>query len=397
MTVLEHINHKNNVWALAFLGLLSYGSFLGARLAQADQVLLEDHFNRPDSPSLGAPWTEQGEFTSEFTLPNGRLIGPGFIEINNGTLAFHFITHSQRLLDVFNSGSSSPSAFAPLSSPVTSFPVTVSYTFTPHRDEATVVGAALISGAHGFTSNEPPLNYQSPNVGLRSVVGRSGSPYNNSSMIVDKFDNGILGYSVLGSISLPFQLEFGNTYSVKFTIAQDFSTTLQVSDGISTSSLSTGPTSFTTPLSLDQFFLNSGGYSYDAQGLGDFIFRVDDVLVTQAGLTVQIDIKPGSYPNCFSLNGNGVIPVAILGSADFDVNDINTASLSFAGLRVRVRGNNTPSCATEYSNNDQFLDMVCHFEDDPASWRGGSDTAELSGNLIDGTSFKGTDSICIVP
>lgn len=380
---------------IAVVSFLLFVSLLGARLAQADQVLLEDHFNRPDSPSLGAPWTEQGEFTSEFTLPNGAQIGPGFIEINNGTLGFHFITHSLRLQNVFNTGSSSPSTFAPLSSPVSSFPVTVSYTFTPHRDEGTVFGAGLISGAHGFTSNEPPLNYQSPNFGLMSGVGRSGSLFNNSSMSVSKWDNG--NHSVLGSISLPFQLEFGNTYSVRFTITQDFSTTLQVSDGISTSSLSTGPTSFTTPLSLDQLFLQSAGYSFDAQGLGDFIFRVDDVLVTQAGLTVQIDIKPGSLPNCFNLNGNGVIPVAILGSADFDVNDINTASLSFAGLRVRLRGNNNPSCATEYSNNDQFLDMVCQFEDDPASWRGGSDTAELSGNLIDGTFFRGTDSICIVP
>ena len=36
-------------------------------------------------------------------------------------------------------------------------------------------------------------------------------------------------------------------------------------------------------------------------------------------LQVAIDIKPGSDPNCFNNNGNGVIPVAILGSASFDV------------------------------------------------------------------------------
>jgi hypothetical protein len=30
-------------------------------------------------------------------------------------------------------------------------------------------------------------------------------------------------------------------------------------------------------------------------------------------LRVPIDIKPGSYPNCFNNDGNGVIPVAILG------------------------------------------------------------------------------------
>lgn len=390
----------NNVLKTSFL--LSV-LLLGCRLAQADQVLLEDHFNRPDSPSLGAPWTEQNERTSEFTAPNGDLIGPGFIELNNGALGFHYTTHSQRFSNFFHSGNGQPDTFAPLSSPVTSFPITVSYTFTPHQDERTTVVVGLMSAGHGFfkTQHYPPnvdLDYHNlPNFGLAIAVGRSSLAFNNSSMQVLEYDNG--NQSTLGSGNLPFQLESGNTYSVRFTIAQDFSTTLQVSDGISTSSLSTGSTSFTTPFSLDQIFLSSvqGGVSFDTFALGDFVLRFDDVLVTQAGLTVQIDIKPGSLPNCFNLNGNGVIPVAILGSADFDVIDINTASLSFAGLRVRLRGNNNPSCATEYSNNDQFLDMICQFEDDPASWRGGSDTAELSGNLIDGTAFKGTDSICIVP
>jgi hypothetical protein len=51
---------------------------------------------------------------------------------------------------------------------------------------------------------------------------------------------------------------------------------------------------------------------------------------------VEIDIKPGSYPNCFNINGHGVIPVAILGSADFDVAQIDVTTLDFAGLQVRV-------------------------------------------------------------
>ena len=46
---------------------------------------------------------------------------------------------------------------------------------------------------------------------------------------------------------------------------------------------------------------------------------------------------------------------------------------------------------------DSFLDLICHFEDDPENWTGGGDTAMISGNLFDGTPFKGTDSICIVP
>jgi hypothetical protein len=111
--------------------------------------------------------------------------------------------------------------------------------------------------------------------------------------------------------------------------------------------------------------------------------------------TVQIDIKPGSYPNCFNINGNGVIPVAILGSATFDVTEINTSSLSFAGLKVRVRANG-PLCSTKDSNGDGFLDLVCQFEDDPANWAPGNGTATLTGTLNDNAPFEGTDSICVV-
>ena len=114
-------------------------------------------------------------------------------------------------------------------------------------------------------------------------------------------------------------------------------------------------------------------------------------------LTVAIDIKPGSDPNCFNANGHGVIPVAVLGSAGFDVSNIDLNTLSFGGLAVRVRGNKGPLCSIDYSNEDAYLDLVCHFEDDASAWDPGDGDASLTGNLIDGTSFEGTDSICIVP
>ena len=114
-------------------------------------------------------------------------------------------------------------------------------------------------------------------------------------------------------------------------------------------------------------------------------------------LYVGIDIKPGSYPNCFNKNGHGVIPVAILGSDVFEVTDIDQNSLSFGGLEVRVKGNNRRSCGLEDTNSDGFDDLVCHFEDNPDSWSPGSGSAELCGVLQDGTSIIGRDSICIVP
>ena len=115
--------------------------------------------------------------------------------------------------------------------------------------------------------------------------------------------------------------------------------------------------------------------------------------------SILIDIKPGSYPNCFNINGKGVIPVAILGSDTFDVMDIDQDTLSFGGLLVRIKGSEQPSCGLEDTNADGFDDLVCHFEDDDAtSWTAGNAWAMLSGVLNDGTSsISGTDSICIVP
>lgn len=136
----------------------------------------------------------------------------------------------------------------------------------------------------------------------------------------------------------------------------------------------------------------------------DFVSRADpadrrsvffDNLRLEAG--VVIDIKPGSDPNCFNPDGHGVIPVAIMGSASFDVTRIDPGSLEFGGLAVRVRGNRGPLCDVDYVNADGQPDLVCHFEDETDGWTEGSDSATLTGRLDDGSAFRGSDSICIRP
>jgi hypothetical protein len=51
-----------------------------------------------------------------------------------------------------------------------------------------------------------------------------------------------------------------------------------------------------------------------------------------------LDIKPGSCPNPLNRKSKGVLPVAILGSADFDVTQLNVSSLQLA----RADGVGTP-------------------------------------------------------
>ena len=123
---------------------------------------------------------------------------------------------------------------------------------------------------------------------------------------------------------------------------------------------------------------------------------------------VRIDIKPGSYPNSINKNGKGVIPVAILGSADFDVTQIDPSTLRFAGAEVRVKGNGAPQCSIEDVSGDfttpvgapdGFDDLVCQFIDDTSDWDLGAGTATLTGNLkaeFGGTPIEGTDTINVV-
>jgi len=131
----------------------------------------------------------------------------------------------------------------------------------------------------------------------------------------------------------------------------------------------------------------SGGSARNVVGSGS-----DGIVVA-----IVIDIKPGSDLNCFNVDGHGVLSVAVIGSDDLDVQNINVESLRFGGLKVRVRGNKAALCSFEYINDDEIPDLVCQFDDDPDSWEPGEGEAALTGELYDGTRFKGTDSICIVP
>ncbi len=111
-----------------------------------------------------------------------------------------------------------------------------------------------------------------------------------------------------------------------------------------------------------------------------------------------IDIKPGSFPNCFNQNGHGGLPVAMLGSAALDVNDIDVDSLILQGLNIKMAGKSDKYLAhTDYVNDDEYLDLVVQFEDSDGWLAPGNDYVLLEGNLDDGRRIWAGDTICIVP
>ncbi|MFC1716024.1 LamG domain-containing protein [Candidatus Poribacteria bacterium] len=117
----------------------------------------------------------------------------------------------------------------------------------------------------------------------------------------------------------------------------------------------------------------------------------------QAPLAVNIDIKPGSDPNCFNNDGHGVIPVAILGSAALDVTQIDASTVQLESIAVKAVGKSNRLLAhTEDVNEDGFDDLVVQIEDSDRVFSPGDTTATVTGSLVDGTGFEGTDTICIV-
>jgi hypothetical protein len=114
-------------------------------------------------------------------------------------------------------------------------------------------------------------------------------------------------------------------------------------------------------------------------------------------LTVQIDIKPGSDPNCFNNDGHGVIPVAILGGPDFDVRDIDPGTIRLESLEIKAVGKNDKLLANyEDIDSDGYEDLVVQIQDADGVFTEGDGTATLIGELYDGTPIEGNDSICVV-
>lgn len=73
----------------------------------------------------------------------------------------------------------------------------------------------------------------------------------------------------------------------------------------------------------------AGGY---ASGHLDYSNVVDIFKLVKADLPISVDIKPGACPNPLNLNSKGVLSVAILGSEELEVTDIDVSSIRLAGV-----------------------------------------------------------------
>jgi hypothetical protein len=136
-------------------------------------------------------------------------------------------------------------------------------------------------------------------------------------------------------------------------------------------------------------------------------------------IQIEVDIKPGSCPNPLNLKSKGVLPVAILGTEDFNVNTIDPQSINMtvedvgeevSCIRWSYEDVGTPydgdeSCGCHEIDGDGQIDLTLKFDIqelvDKLGLVGGDDPVPLivAGNLKEedgGMPIEGKDCIWIL-
>lgn len=108
----------------------------------------------------------------------------------------------------------------------------------------------------------------------------------------------------------------------------------------------------------------------------------------------SLDIKPGDAANCINVNNTGNIPVALLGSASFNVGEVSLASLTFGKLSPSVLKSGKPQCSVSDVNADGVGDLVCQFRNQSSNWTAGQAIETMRGQSATGA-FEASDKVCL--
>lgn len=112
---------------------------------------------------------------------------------------------------------------------------------------------------------------------------------------------------------------------------------------------------------------------------------------------MNIDVKPGSPdPSPVNAKAKGVVPVALLGSKDFDVKEVDVASLKFGKTGDEPTLKHCQKNFHDF-NADGFLDLLCHFENGAAGFSEFDTMGTVKGKKAGNKAFKGNGRLKVTP
>ena len=145
---------------------------------------------------------------------------------------------------------------------------------------------------------------------------------------------------------------------------------------------------------VSSFALGRNGLEGDSLTfLARFADGSEGIFLAETGAqpgVIEIDIKPGGFPNSLNPRSKGVIPVAILTTRAFDATTVDSLSLEFGPNGAREahgRGH------IQDVDGDGDLDLVLHFRTQDTGIRCGDASASLRGETLAGDPIQGSDSI----
>jgi hypothetical protein len=128
----------------------------------------------------------------------------------------------------------------------------------------------------------------------------------------------------------------------------------------------------------------------------NWLTRIGAFRFPECPIPVRIDIKPGSFPNSIKLSNRGVIPVAILGSPEFDATTVDPLTVCFGDAEAPAQRDCTEKHGKGHISDvdgDGDLDLVLHFETTQTGIDPGDAQACLTGTTFDGQAIEGCDSV----
>jgi hypothetical protein len=326
------------------------GALLALFASSASAALLNSGFENPDASGGDVSGTD-GWTTFENVFTNNTA-GPGFGPVSHGDNA-----------GTPGAGTQSLKMFGPFTS----------------------TGAA--SGA--FQTDNSVVAGQTYELEAW-VMNWHGDPFQNLGILQLQFWDGLNGTGTqLGGNIEQFTDPFGTPGFVDLSVAQDGD---EVSDWTRMSVSGIAPAG---TRSATVYLLHI--QTADPCCNGGAIYW-DDVSLKALFVPIAIDIKPGSDTNSINVGSAGVIPVAILSTADFDALTVDPTSVSLAGASVKLVGKSDKYlCHQEDVNIDGLIDLVCQVYTAQFMVDEGETTAILEAKTLDGTSLRGEDFIRVVP